>query len=51
MATMENQREEEQQAASTEFGARRIALTLFIIVGTFLLFIAIAYYAGFASRS
>ena len=47
---MENQREEERQAASTAIGARMIAITLFIVVGTFVLFIAIAYYAGFASQ-
>ncbi len=46
---MENQREERQQAASTAFGARMIARVLFIVVGTFLLFIVIAYYAGFAA--
>ena len=50
MTTVENQREEEQQARSTMFGARMIALTLFIIVGTLVVFIAIAYYAGFASQ-
>jgi len=51
MATMENQHEEERQAASTAFGARMIALTLLIVIGTFVVFIAIAYYAGFASHS
>ncbi len=50
MAEMENPREEERQAASTAFGARMIAMTLFIVIGTFVLFIVIAYYAGFASQ-
>ena len=31
------------------FGARMIALTLFIIIGTLLLFIGIAYYTHFAA--
>jgi len=49
MAAVENQHEEERQAASTALGARMIAMVLFIVVGTFVLFIAIAYYAGFAA--
>lgn len=46
---MENPHEERRQAASTALGARMIARILFIVVGTFFLFIAIAYYAGFAA--
>ncbi len=49
MAAVENQHEEERQAASTALGARMIAMVLFIVVGTFVMFIAIAYYAGFAA--
>jgi hypothetical protein len=50
MAKMENPHEEERQAESTAFGARMVLMVLLIVAGTFLLFIGIAYYAGFASQ-
>lgn len=50
MSTMHDPREEAAQSESTASGVRMIALGLFIIIATFVAFIAIAYYAGFASR-
>ncbi len=50
MSTTHDPKEEVSQAESSAFGARRIAITILIIVVIFAVFLGIALYAGVASR-
>lgn len=50
MSTTHDQKEEASQAESSAFGGRAILITIVMVIVIFVAFLAIALYAGMASR-